>query len=90
MAHTACEMLWVHSLLHEMGVDVPSPMQINCDNRATIFIASNPAFMSVLNTLSLIAILFGISSPGPIYSTSILLSHVFQFYQWSKCVICLT
>jgi hypothetical protein len=83
-------MLWVRSLLREMSVDVPSPTQINCDNQATIFIASNPVFMSALNTLSLIAILFGISSPDPRYSTSILLTHVFQFYQWSKCVICLT
>lgn len=55
---------------------MPSPMQINCDNRATIFIASNPVFMSILNTLSLIAILFGISSPDPRYSTSILLTRV--------------
>ena len=27
-----------------MGVDLPSPMQMNSDNRAAIFIASKPVF----------------------------------------------
>lgn len=26
MAHTSCEMLWIQSLLRDMGVNVPSPM----------------------------------------------------------------
>jgi hypothetical protein len=33
ITHTACEMLWVHTLLHDVGVGVPSPMQMNCDNQ---------------------------------------------------------
>ena len=44
MAHTACEILWVHSLLRDIGLDVPSTMKMHCDNQATIFIASNPVF----------------------------------------------
>lgn len=44
MAHTTCEMLWVCSLLCEMGVDVFSPMHMNCDNQPAIFITSNPVF----------------------------------------------
>jgi hypothetical protein len=28
----ACEMLWVRSVLHDIGVDVPYPMRMKCDN----------------------------------------------------------
>uniref|UniRef100_A0A5B6ZAR0 Copia protein n=1 Tax=Davidia involucrata TaxID=16924 RepID=A0A5B6ZAR0_DAVIN len=44
MAHTACELLWVRSLLHDMEINVPIPMPMYCDNQAAIFIASNPVF----------------------------------------------
>uniref|UniRef100_A0A2N9EWV2 Integrase catalytic domain-containing protein n=1 Tax=Fagus sylvatica TaxID=28930 RepID=A0A2N9EWV2_FAGSY len=44
MAHIASEMLWVHSLLCDLGIDVPTPMQMFCDNQAAIFIANNPVF----------------------------------------------
>jgi hypothetical protein len=44
MAHTASEMLWVCSLLRDLGIDVPTPMQMFCDNQAVIFIANNPIF----------------------------------------------
>ena len=44
MAHTASEMLWVQSLLCDMGVSIPGPMDMYCDNQAAIFIANNPVF----------------------------------------------
>ena len=44
MAHTASEMLWVRSLLRDLGIDVSTPMQMFCNNQATIFIANNPVF----------------------------------------------
>jgi hypothetical protein len=44
MAHTTSEMLWVRSLLCDLGLDVPTPMQMHCDNQAAIFIANNPVF----------------------------------------------
>lgn len=44
MAHTACEMLWVKSLLQEMGFSSSKPMKIDCDNQAAMYIASNPVF----------------------------------------------
>lgn len=44
MAHIACEILWVCYLLRDMGVDVLSPMHMNCDNHASIFLDSNPKF----------------------------------------------
>ena len=42
MAHTASEMMWVRSLLHEMWVMVPILMKMHCDNQSAIFITSNP------------------------------------------------
>ncbi len=44
MAHIASKMLWVRSLLRDLGIDVSTPMQMFCDNQATIFIANNPVF----------------------------------------------
>lgn len=44
MAHTASEMLWVRSLLSDFGLTAPTPMDMYCDNQATIFIANNPVF----------------------------------------------
>jgi hypothetical protein len=47
MAYTAFEMLWVRSLLHDLGIDVSTPMQMYYDNQASIFITNNPFFMRV-------------------------------------------
>ena len=44
MAYTASEMLWVQSLLRDIGVDVSAPMQMLCDNQVALFIANNPVF----------------------------------------------
>ena len=44
MAHTTSEMLWVCSLLRDLGIDVPTPMQMFCDNQTAIFIANNLVF----------------------------------------------
>jgi hypothetical protein len=44
MTHIAFKILWVCYLLRDMGVDVPSPTHMNCDNHASIFLASNPEF----------------------------------------------
>ena len=44
MAYIASEMLWVHFLLQDIGVDVSVPMKMFNDNQAMLFIASNPVF----------------------------------------------
>ena len=44
MAHIASKMLWVRSLLHELGLDALTPMQMHCDSHATIFIVNNLVF----------------------------------------------
>jgi hypothetical protein len=44
MAHTTCEVVWLRSLLEEIGFTVQLPMPLYCDNQAAIHIASNPVF----------------------------------------------
>ena len=44
MADTTAEMLWLRSLLIELGFPPPSPMKMYCDNEAATFIASNDTF----------------------------------------------
>ena len=44
MADTTTEMLWLRSLLIELGFPPPSPMKMYCDNEASTFIASNDNF----------------------------------------------
>ena len=44
MMQTACEMIWLRSLLSEFGFSVDVPMPMHCDNQAAIFIANNPTF----------------------------------------------
>ena len=44
MAQTACKLVWLSSLLSELGFSIQSPMSMRCDNQAAIFIASNSVF----------------------------------------------
>lgn len=44
MAHTACELIWLKTLLSELGVEVSHPIRMFCDNQAATHIASNPVF----------------------------------------------
>ena len=44
MADTTAEMLWLRSLLTELGFPPEGPMQMYCDNMAATFIASNATF----------------------------------------------
>ena len=44
MAQTTCEMVWVRSLLQQLGFEVEVPMSMWCDNQVAIFIANNPTF----------------------------------------------
>ncbi|KAL3512083.1 hypothetical protein ACH5RR_024800 [Cinchona calisaya] len=42
MAQSTCELIWIHQLLSEIGLDSSLPMKLWCDNQAAIHIASNP------------------------------------------------
>ena len=44
MASATCELIWLKSLLHDLGVSHPQPMQLYCDNKAALHIAANPVF----------------------------------------------
>ncbi|CAL8178291.1 unnamed protein product [Prunus armeniaca] len=42
MAHGVCELLWLRRLLRDIGFGSKKPMDLYCDNKATIAIAHNP------------------------------------------------
>ncbi|KAL0341716.1 UNVERIFIED_CONTAM: Retrovirus-related Pol polyprotein from transposon RE2 [Sesamum calycinum] len=44
MGTTACELVWINSLLQDLQVSVPKPIPFLCDNRAALHIVSNPMF----------------------------------------------
>ncbi|XP_050119969.1 uncharacterized mitochondrial protein AtMg00810-like [Malus sylvestris] len=44
MASTACELIWLKSLLLTLGFPHQQPMSLHCDNQAAMHIASNPVF----------------------------------------------
>lgn len=44
MAHVTSEIVWVHNILREVGVEVQLPVSLWCDNRAAIHITNNPVF----------------------------------------------
>ncbi|KAJ9539489.1 LOW QUALITY PROTEIN: hypothetical protein OSB04_032222 [Centaurea solstitialis] len=44
MAQTTCELIWLRNVLGEIGFSQSKPMNLWCDNEATIHIANNPVF----------------------------------------------
>ena len=44
MAQSECEIMWIHQLLMEMGIETSVPAKLWCDNQAAMHIASNPVF----------------------------------------------
>ena len=44
MAQSACEIIWLHQLLMEVGIKTVVPAKLWCDNQAALHIASNPVF----------------------------------------------
>lgn len=44
MASAACELVWLNSLLIDLGCPSSIPMNLFCDNQAAMHIASNPVF----------------------------------------------
>lgn len=44
MASLTCELIWLRSLLNDLGFTDPEPMTLFCDNQAAIHIAANPVF----------------------------------------------
>ena len=44
MAQTACEMMWLHSLLIDMDLPIDVLMSMYCNNQVAIYITNNPTF----------------------------------------------
>ena len=44
IGYTSCELMWVKHLLEELRFELQLPMDMYCDNQATVHIASNPVF----------------------------------------------
>ena len=44
MASAACELIWLKSLLLDMGFSSSLPMTLFCDNQAAMHVAANPMF----------------------------------------------
>lgn len=42
MRNGICEIIWIKRLLEELKIKCQRPMQLYCDNKATINIAHNP------------------------------------------------
>ena len=44
IAHVAVEVIWLQSLLRELGVSPPNPLVLWCDNIGATYLTSNPLF----------------------------------------------
>nr|XP_016497889.1 PREDICTED: uncharacterized mitochondrial protein AtMg00810-like [Nicotiana tabacum] len=44
MATTVVELVWLHGLLEELGMEIDLPMELFCDNKATLQITSHPMY----------------------------------------------
>ena len=44
MAQSVCEIMWLHQLLMEVGIETLVPSKLWCDNQVALHIASNPVF----------------------------------------------
>ena len=44
MTQFVCEIMWLHQLLMEVGIETSVPTNLWCDNQTALHIASNPVF----------------------------------------------
>ena len=44
MATTTMEVVWLRCLLHDMGVESTGASRLCCDNKSSIYVASNRTF----------------------------------------------
>ena len=44
MTQSACEIMWIHQLLAEVGIKTSVPTKLWCDNQVALYIASNHVF----------------------------------------------
>ena len=44
LASTVAEVIWLIGMFRELGVEIELPVNLHCDSKATLQIASNPVF----------------------------------------------
>ncbi|KAL2235391.1 UNVERIFIED_CONTAM: Retrovirus-related Pol polyprotein from transposon RE1, partial [Sesamum indicum] len=44
MSSTTCELIWIHSLLKDLKINIQTPIIFYCDNQATLYITANLVF----------------------------------------------
>ena len=44
MIQSVCEIMWLHQLLMEVGIETPGPAKLWCDNQVALHIAFNSVF----------------------------------------------
>ncbi|XP_070026458.1 uncharacterized protein [Nicotiana sylvestris] len=47
MSQSTCEIIWIHHLLTEIGLEHPIPAKLWCDNQAALHIASNLVYHEI-------------------------------------------
>ena len=58
MAFATYELIWLKSLLHDLGISHPQPMQLYCDNKTALHIAANLVFYERTKHIKLDVTLF--------------------------------
>lgn len=53
VANTSAEIRWICNILTELGIPLPEPPVIYCDNLGTTFLCANPVFQSRMKHLAL-------------------------------------
>ena len=57
VANTTAEIMWIQTLLKEIGIDSPRAAKLWCDNIGAKYLSANPVFHAELNISKLIIIL---------------------------------
>ncbi|KAL0328312.1 UNVERIFIED_CONTAM: hypothetical protein Scaly_2263800 [Sesamum calycinum] len=54
MVATVCELRWISYILTDLGVHLPLPIKLFCDNKAALHIMANPAFHERMKHIELV------------------------------------
>ncbi|KAL0439438.1 UNVERIFIED_CONTAM: Retrovirus-related Pol polyprotein from transposon RE1 [Sesamum latifolium] len=88
MVATVCELCWISYTLADLGVSFSLPVDLFCDNKVALYIATNPVSMNVPNTLkwtvTLCMMLMNKVSLFPIFEVRYRLRFVYQAFSFEN------